>query len=167
VLVCAGMTSRVMKSALFFSIPHNIPHVSRLRRVFADAAVRKCLRSGVGRKMVRSGAPFSKYAAGLKVNSSRSVVGVSARAVGGILPGKGGAEGALSTYLPGIGGGCGCCSESNLGVSCPGGFGGSAGGKAKGSYSGGRTSFGGRAGTWGCEYVPVCRCCWPWFGTEG
>lgn len=122
-----------MNSALFFNIPHRIPQVSRFSRVFADAAARKCLRSGVGRKIVRSGAPFSRKAAGLKVNSSRSVVGVSARAIGGTLPGTGGAEGANSAYFPGTGGGKGCCSESNLGVNCPEGFGGSAGGKADGS----------------------------------
>lgn len=143
--VCAGMTSRVINRALDFKIPQRMPHVSRLRRVFEVAAFRKRERSCEGRKMVRRGSPFSRYAEGLKVNSSRSVGGVAGRAVSGSLLGTGGADVGASTYLPGIGGGRGC-SKSNGSAGGLGGFGGRAGGNGELSEGLRRSSLGGLAG---------------------
>lgn len=61
-----------MKSALWVSVPQRIPQVSRLARVFASAMERKRSRSSEGRKTVRRGAPFSRYADGRKVNADSS-----------------------------------------------------------------------------------------------
>ena len=99
------MTSLVMNKALDFKMPQSMPQVSRLRPVLAEAAFKKSLRSCDGRKMLRKGSPFSKYAEGLKVNSSKSLAGVGGRAVSGSFAGIGGAEGVLSEYLAGTGGG--------------------------------------------------------------
>lgn len=56
-----------MNQALEINVPHRIPHVSRFARVFGEAIFRKVVRRSGGRKMVRKGAPLSRYAEGLNV----------------------------------------------------------------------------------------------------
>ena len=69
VLSWSGITSLEMNKALEIRVPHNMPHVSRFARVFCDAMARNRCRKSGGRKIVRKGVPFSRYAEGLKVNS--------------------------------------------------------------------------------------------------
>lgn len=64
---CSGMTSRDMKRALEMRDPQRIPQVSKFALVFGEASFKKVERRVGGRKMVRSGVPFSRYAEGLKV----------------------------------------------------------------------------------------------------
>ena len=98
-----------MNKALDFRMPQRMPQVSRLEEVFREAARRKECRSWEGRKTVRRGSPFSRYAEGLKLNSSRSGCGEVARGAGvdvsRYFPGSGGADGRGSLYFPGTGGG--------------------------------------------------------------
>lgn len=49
-----------MNRALDLRIPQRIPQVSRLRRVFIDAAARNLCRRVGGRKTVRRAFPFSR-----------------------------------------------------------------------------------------------------------
>jgi hypothetical protein len=69
------MTSREMKSALEIRVPHRIPQVSRLAKVLGRAMDRNVSRSAVGRKRVRSGVPFSRYAEGRNVKAEASSEG--------------------------------------------------------------------------------------------
>lgn len=146
------MSRRVMNRALDFRIPQRIPHVSRLRRVLVEEWERNWWRRVGGRNTVRRALPFSRYAEGLKVNSSSSGVsareGESERSM--YFPGIGGPEdwGGTANF-PGIGGGRGC--SNGEGVGGLGGLGGRAGGRRDGSEDRGMRSFGGRAGAPGFE----------------
>ena len=92
-----------MNKALDLRIPQSTPQVSRLSRVLLEAIARNCCRNWEGMKTGRRGSPFSRYAVGLKVNSSSSFDGV-----GGPLPSTlSGTGGTLSANFPGIGGGRG------------------------------------------------------------
>lgn len=62
------MTSLEINNALLIRVPQRTPHVSRLDRVFGRAILRNVDRRSGGRKIVRSGVPFSRYAEGLKAN---------------------------------------------------------------------------------------------------
>ena len=65
---CSGMSNLDTNKAFEISVPHRIPHVSRLRRVFEFASRRNSWRRLGGRNNVLRGVPFSRYAAGLNVN---------------------------------------------------------------------------------------------------
>ena len=102
--VWEGMTSRLIKKAFAINVPAKNPQVSMFAIVFLYASRRNVVRSVGGRKIVRSGAPFSRYAAGAKICTGS---GVCIRAAGN------------SETLPGHGGSA---------ITPPFGFGGSAGG---------------------------------------
>ena len=56
--------SRLMKKAFAISVPARKPQVSKLASVFLYASRRNVVLKVGGRKMVRKGVPFSRYAAG-------------------------------------------------------------------------------------------------------
>ena len=56
-----------MKRALEISVPHRMPHVSRLRSVFGCARLRNDRRSSGGSITVRRDSPASVRAVGLKI----------------------------------------------------------------------------------------------------
>ena len=64
---CSGIRSLDINRAFEINVPQRIPQVSRLRLVLEEAMARKCARRFGGKKTVRSGVPFSRYADGLKV----------------------------------------------------------------------------------------------------
>jgi hypothetical protein len=53
-------------------VPQSMPQVSRFARVFGAAILRNCSRRFGGRKTVRNGSPFSRYAEGRNVNAGGS-----------------------------------------------------------------------------------------------
>ena len=63
------MTSLQINRAFEMRVPHNIPHVSRLARVFGSARERKLVRRDGGRKTVRRKVPFSSDAEYLNVKA--------------------------------------------------------------------------------------------------
>ena len=62
-----------MKKAFEISVPARKPQVSRFSSVLCCAIVRKRWRRSGGKKRVRSGLPFSRYAEGLKVYVDETV----------------------------------------------------------------------------------------------
>ena len=92
--------SRLMKNAFAISVPPRNPQVSKLASVFLCAIRKKVVRNVGGKKTVRKGVPFSRYAAGAKICTGS---GVSARARG-CSDTSSGRGGSLATMLLGFGG---------------------------------------------------------------
>jgi hypothetical protein len=67
------MMSLLMKKALAIRVPAKNPQVSKLTSVFLYASLRKVVRKVGGRNIVRSGVPFSRYAAGAKMCAGSGV----------------------------------------------------------------------------------------------
>ncbi len=88
-------------------MPHNMPHVSRFLLVFDSAYLRNSVRRVGGRKIVRSGLPFSRYAEGRKVKVALGSDMLAS--IGSTLsfPGRGGGSGSctwLKVSFGGLGG---------------------------------------------------------------
>lgn len=95
-----------MKKAFAVSVPARNPHVSRFASVFLWAILKKVVRNVGGRKMVRSGVPFSRYAAGAKVCAGSGVADREADSTCvEILSGRGGGAAESAMGLGGIAGG--------------------------------------------------------------
>lgn len=119
--------SRLMKNAFAISVPPRNPHVSRLANVFRCAIRKKVVRKVGGKNTVRSGVPFSRYAAGANVCVAS---GVAIRA-GGCCDTFSGRGGSASMLILGFGGRAGgrsakfpvvvCCGiKGNWGLNVPG-----------------------------------------------